>query len=33
MNRLKEIMFKDTINSIVLKIENHIKENESELFF
>lgn len=33
MNGLKEIMFKDTINSIVLKIENHIKENKSELFF
>lgn len=33
MNGFKEITFKDNINSIVLKIENHIKENNSELFF
>ena len=33
MNGLKEIIFKDIINSIVLKIEEHIKENSSELFF
>ncbi|MDM3868099.1 hypothetical protein QF204_07890, partial [Proteus faecis] len=33
MNELKEIIFKDIINSIVLKIEEHIKENSSELFF
>lgn len=33
MNGFKEVTFKDNINSIVLKIENHIKENRSELFF
>ena len=33
MNGFKEITFKDNINSIGLKIENHIKENNSELFF
>lgn len=33
MNGFKDITFKDNINSIVLKIENHIKENNSELFF
>lgn len=33
MKGYKEIVFKDNINSIVLKIENHIKENNSELFF
>ena len=32
MNGFKEVTFKDNINSIVLKIENHIKENRSELF-
>ncbi|EST59917.1 RTX toxin [Proteus hauseri ZMd44] len=33
MNGFKEIIFKDIINRIVLKIEDHIKENNSELFF
>lgn len=33
MNGFKKITFKNNINSIVLKIENHIKENRSELFF
>lgn len=33
MNGFKEIIFKDIINRIMLKIEDHIKENNSELFF
>ncbi|NBM49166.1 RTX toxin [Proteus sp. G2666] len=33
MNGFKEIIFKDNINKIVSKIESHIKENNSELFF
>lgn len=33
MNGFKKVLFKDNINEIVLKIENHIKENNSELFF
>ena len=33
MNGFKKVLFKDNINEIVLKIENHIKENNSGLFF